>query len=467
MKKGEMNTMVYVLDYNGTPLMPTKRHGKVRRMLNNGEAKVVKRTPFTIQLLYEPETKVVQPITLGVDAHRKAIGLSVLNIDNYEELFSAKATPRQDVKQIAKRTRQLRNQRRNRNKNRKSTKRSRGYNGKRKKPTLTTKVFANETLTMIRNTMKILPIRDINFVVAEISKRPPTEAIVNLSPRLPVDEHVMKLFGLRNYVLNRDNHICQCCFGKSKNPILTVRHIDKWFEQSRTYLFDNYHADFDSVVTLCKTCRDKYDRYERNYIAFPVSYINKTRYKTMRNHIILNHFSYLKENKMKTGRTKFKIYDKLMTDDRLFGSIHSINKVYGIDTKVLRHIYRVKYSPMNNARFAASHNPNIKKSDELYFYRFRKHHDRSLHAILPKKGGVRKPRSPKMVKGFASYDMVKYMGDKYIECRNKTFFITKKRKTGYFGIGSSDGTTILNSVKYNQLQLIKRSGTYSVELMKV
>ena len=45
--------MVYVIDKNGQPLMPTTRHGKVRRMLKSGQAKVIKRCPFTIQLLYE------------------------------------------------------------------------------------------------------------------------------------------------------------------------------------------------------------------------------------------------------------------------------------------------------------------------------------------------------------------------------------------------------------------------------
>lgn len=44
---------VYVLDKNGSPLMPTSRCGKVRKLLKNGEAKVVKREPFTIQLLKE------------------------------------------------------------------------------------------------------------------------------------------------------------------------------------------------------------------------------------------------------------------------------------------------------------------------------------------------------------------------------------------------------------------------------
>ena len=45
--------MVYILNIDGQPLMPTNRHGKVRRLLKNGQAKVISRCPFTIQLLYE------------------------------------------------------------------------------------------------------------------------------------------------------------------------------------------------------------------------------------------------------------------------------------------------------------------------------------------------------------------------------------------------------------------------------
>ena len=47
-----MSEIVYVFDVNGQPLMPTKRLGKVRHLLNNKQAKVIKRCPFTIQLLY-------------------------------------------------------------------------------------------------------------------------------------------------------------------------------------------------------------------------------------------------------------------------------------------------------------------------------------------------------------------------------------------------------------------------------
>ena len=55
--------------------MPTKRHGKVRHLLNSGRARVVKKTPFTIQLLFDTTTY-TQPITLGVDAGSKTVGVS-------------------------------------------------------------------------------------------------------------------------------------------------------------------------------------------------------------------------------------------------------------------------------------------------------------------------------------------------------------------------------------------------------
>ena len=48
-----MAYLVYVLNKNNKPLMPTKRFGKVRHLLKEGKAKVTKREPFTIKLLYD------------------------------------------------------------------------------------------------------------------------------------------------------------------------------------------------------------------------------------------------------------------------------------------------------------------------------------------------------------------------------------------------------------------------------
>ena len=72
---------VYVLDMNGKPLMPTCRYGKVRRMLKSGKAKVVDTLPFTIQLKYEPATKVVQPVVAGQDPGRTNVGMAAVRSD--------------------------------------------------------------------------------------------------------------------------------------------------------------------------------------------------------------------------------------------------------------------------------------------------------------------------------------------------------------------------------------------------
>ena len=65
---------VYVLNQHGEPLMPCSSR-KARILLKQQKAKVFKRTPFTIQLLYG-SSGYKQPISLGVDAGTKHVGLS-------------------------------------------------------------------------------------------------------------------------------------------------------------------------------------------------------------------------------------------------------------------------------------------------------------------------------------------------------------------------------------------------------
>ena len=103
--------MVYVLNSYGQPIMPTNRYGKVRRLLKNNLAKVVKRCPFTIMLLYE-STDHTQPITLGVDAGSKIIGLSATTED--KELYASEVELRNDIVKLLSARRELRCSRRNR-----------------------------------------------------------------------------------------------------------------------------------------------------------------------------------------------------------------------------------------------------------------------------------------------------------------------------------------------------------------
>lgn len=103
--------MVYVLSITGKLLMPTNRHGKVRHMLNAGKAKVVQKTPFTIQLLFET-TSYTQPITLGVDAGSKTVGLSAST--KKQEVYAAEVNLRTDMVDLLSTRRQNRRTRRNR-----------------------------------------------------------------------------------------------------------------------------------------------------------------------------------------------------------------------------------------------------------------------------------------------------------------------------------------------------------------
>ena len=102
--------LVYVLNKDGHPLMPTERCGKVRRILKAGLAKVIKRCPFTIQLIYET-TNVVQGVNLGIDAGSRTIGLSATT--ESKELFASNVTLRNDIVDLLSTRRENRRTRRN------------------------------------------------------------------------------------------------------------------------------------------------------------------------------------------------------------------------------------------------------------------------------------------------------------------------------------------------------------------
>ena len=103
--------MVYVLNCDGQPLMPTDRYGKVRHLLKEGKAKAVNRCPFTIKLLYK-STNYTQNITLGVDSGSKHIGLSATT--ESKEIYAADVELRNDIVDLLSVRRQNRRTRRNR-----------------------------------------------------------------------------------------------------------------------------------------------------------------------------------------------------------------------------------------------------------------------------------------------------------------------------------------------------------------
>ena len=103
--------MVYVIDIQGKPMMPTERHGKVRHLLQESRAHVVRLIPFTIQLDYET-TGYTQDVSLGGDSGSIHVGLSAST--EKKELFSAECKLRDDIVDKISTRRELRRTRRSR-----------------------------------------------------------------------------------------------------------------------------------------------------------------------------------------------------------------------------------------------------------------------------------------------------------------------------------------------------------------
>ena len=74
---------VFVVNKNHRVLMPTTPR-KARLLLKSGKARIIERTPFTIQLIYG-SSGYIQKVKAGIDSGYKNIGFSA--VTDKEELF--------------------------------------------------------------------------------------------------------------------------------------------------------------------------------------------------------------------------------------------------------------------------------------------------------------------------------------------------------------------------------------------
>ena len=68
---------IYILDKDGSPLMPTKRKGHVQKLLKKGMARVISRVPMVVQMKYNAGAG-KQPLHGGTDPGRTNIGNAVV-----------------------------------------------------------------------------------------------------------------------------------------------------------------------------------------------------------------------------------------------------------------------------------------------------------------------------------------------------------------------------------------------------
>ncbi|MDD2555729.1 MAG: RNA-guided endonuclease IscB, partial [Syntrophaceticus sp.] len=213
--------MVYVLSHTGSPLMPTKRYGKVRRMLKNSQARVIKAKPFTIQITYET-TNYTQPVTLGIDAGYQTVGFSA--VTEKEELIAGECQLLTGQVERNTERQQYRRIRRNRLRYRKPR-----FDNRRKPKDWLADSIQHKLDSHIRLVNLIKSLVPVTKVIVEVASFD-TQAIKN--PGIQGKEYQQGeqygFWNLREYILHRDNHQCQNPDCKSKTPELQVHHIGYW-----------------------------------------------------------------------------------------------------------------------------------------------------------------------------------------------------------------------------------------------
>ena len=414
--------MVYVLSQHGQPLMPTENHAKVRVFLKQGKAKVVQRCPFTIQLLYESTTH-TQKINLGIDAGSKTIGISATT--DSKVLYESEVVLRNDIVELLSGRRALRNSRRSR----KTRYRKPRFDNRKKPdgwlaPSIRQKIETH--VTVVGNVMKILPVTKIivetaSFDIQKI-KNPEIEGVGY--------QHGEQLdfWNVREYVLFRDGHTCQCCKGKSKDNILNVHHI----ESRKT----GGNAP-NNLITLCETC---HKAYHKGIITLPKEIHRGMRFR----------------DAAFMGIMRWAFYDRLKELYNPLGA--EVINTYGYITKNTRIEHGLPKEHYVDAR-CISDNPAAKPLDHYYFQKKVRCHNRQIHKNTILKGGIRKRNQASYeVKGFRLYDQVLWKGQK---C-----FIFGRRSTGRMDLRLLDGTHINASVGHKNLKLLSMRKNYLIEQRK-
>lgn len=417
--------MVYVLNKYGEPLMPTTRYGRVRRLLRKGLAVVVDYRPFTIQLTYDTPNG-VQEVSLGVDAGTKHVGFSATT--KKEVLFEAELLLRSDIVDKLSTRKEFRRTRRNR---KTRYRKSRLLNRvKSKKPGWIAPSVRQKVNCHIHWIFKIctrLPIRKITVETAQFD----TQLLKAQEQGFPLPQGIdyqngeqLGFSNVREYVLFRDGHKCQCCKGKSKDNKLHVHHIE-----SRKTGGDAPN----NLITLCSACHKKYHRGE---IELPK---NARRGTSLR-------------DATQMGIMRKSVFAQL---DKLFGDVIPCHETYGYITKHTRAKAGLPKSHTIDAR-CISGNPGAESDGHYWIIRKLRANNRQLHKASILNGGIRKNnQAPREVHGYRLMDSVVYA--------ERPCFVNGRRQRGYFSLSDISGKILAGAVSYKYLNLIHHNNSNIME----
>ena len=415
--------VVYVLDREGRPLMPTERFGWVAYALRHGEAKVVRREPFTIRLLRD-STRYLQEVTLGVDAGSRHVGLSATT--KTQTLYTAQVEMRGDVSELLTARREFRRGRRGRRGNwyRPARWRNRANETENAAlpPSIRHKSWAH--LRMINFVRRMLP---VSRIVVELGKfdsqriqNPTTSGVEYQHGTLAGWEN------LKAYARWRDGYKCRVC-GRSprsdSNVRLEVHHVRR--------RADGGSDTPDNVVTLCEECHKAHHRGEKALkFRRPPTHRNEAHMNAMRRHL------------------KFFV-------GAVYSAYGEVRFTYGYETAMRRREHGIEKSHANDAWCIAGNFGAAPNSYNVYLHRQVRRHNRQLHKATVLKGGCRKAnQAPREVFGFRLNDRVRYRG--------RDWFVHGRRVRGSFVL-SDLRMTEKAEVSCRRIRLLHHVGTLLTE----
>ncbi|WP_300816810.1 RNA-guided endonuclease IscB [uncultured Parasutterella sp.] len=410
---------VFVLNKLGKPLMPCSP-AKARLLLKEKKAIVKRRTPFTIQLtIATGETK--QPVSLGVDAGYKHVGLSAST--EKAELYASEVELRQDITDLLSARRALRQSRRNRKTRYRAPRFDNRISTKRKgwlAPSVENRIDAH--LSRIEAVLRLLPVTRITVETAsfdlQLLKNP------DISGKEYQEGEQLGFWNVREYVLFRDGHVCQYCHGRSKDPVLNVHHLE-----SRRTGGDSP----GNLITLCETCHKALHRGEIKLRA--------KRGQSFRAETFMGIMRWEVLNRLKASHSKLEV-----------------NNTYGYLTKHARIKSGITKSHCSDA-FCIAGNLGAKRLGEFLFQKQTRRNNRQIHKLSILKGGIRKRnQAPFEINGFRLFDKV--------ACKGEEGFIFGRRSSGSFDVRKLDGTRISAGISYKKLRLLEKRQTYLTEIRK-
>ena len=393
---------------------------KARMLLKAKKAVVKRRTPFTIQLT-QATGETVQPITLGVKAGSKEIGLSASS--EKAELYASVVQLRSDIVNLLSTRRELRQARRHRKTRHRVPRFDNRVHSKNKgwlAPSIENKINAH--LSRVAIVRKLLPVSKIvvetaAFDIQKIKNRDIEGTDYQQGEQLG-------FWNIREYVLFRDGHRCCHCGGKSKDPILNVHHLE-----SRKTGGDAPN----NLITLCETC---HKAYHAGKII-----LKQKRGQAFRDAAFMGVMRWTFFNRLKGQCPEIEV-----------------RNTYGYLTKNTRIRNGLAKTKTTDA-YCIAGNLGAKRLGDYFFQKQTRKHNRQIHKMSILKGGVRKrQQAPYEVKGFRLFDKIRF--------GSREAFIFARRSSGYFDIRLLTGEKVSPSVSHKHLLLLERRKTFLTQLIK-